>query len=145
MGLKLIVWLPLDIQSFRLSGPCPVHALMQLNLNSTQLPFLSILLSLSVFALLPLSYLPYSSLSILPSLSPTAACVNFRIFCRAGSSWHEMGLAKETIFTTKSLPFCRSAQLLPTFHPENACSCSVPVFFLPQLHQELHPLLHHTH
>lgn len=83
--------------------------LQQQNFNCGHFPFLSLRLchSQSISTHFCFSHSFFSSFYLCTllshlSLPPQALCVNFRIFQRVGLSWHEMGLAKETIFTTKS-------------------------------------------
>lgn len=116
------------------------------NFNCAQFPSLSLrpfpslslkhfFLSLTQHFLFFFHFSPSILLASLPL--PPALCVNFRIFQRVGLSWHEMGLAKETIFTTESLPLRSSLLSKPTFPPEKLVHVQfhcflLSLFFIPQ-------------
>lgn len=89
-------------------------------------PSLSLTLVASFSVVLWFVLPPCSPLNILSPLL-LALCVNFRRFCGVGLSWHEIGLAKDTIFSTKSPPLV--SVKAKRFQPVKACTSSVPLFF----------------
>lgn len=108
---------PPEKQGLTLSGPCPIHTLMDYSARisivanfhlspPSPFPLDCIFTSHSPF----LPHLLFCSLAP-PSVPPPVFCVDLRMFSGAGLNWHEMRSANIDSFTTKYFPLSSQSQL----------------------------------